>query len=305
MTASSEQRALRASLLYAGIEIARDMQTEGGSPGEALAYIRQGDAQRNSFDYDGAFDVAEDYGWEVFSADSDTGVAFRLTLTNLLEHTRPVWVRVLPAGRRRVVSSLDDDALQCLEIADLLGYEYEAVAWWDRLAALGRLWDEEARVAIGRDAEKRAMARERLLLAGTGKDPRWVAIEDNGAGYDIQTWRPRAGAGGDGSLSEHHVEVKGSSLTGIVHLSRGEWEFAIANADHWEMQVWLSGTDEPGVLGVDDLRSHIPDNRGEGRWAEVEISTDRLVPMALFEVDTPLPQPILASEDLPLLPGVE
>jgi len=269
---------VRASLLYAGIEIARECASSGRTPDEALAHIRQGESGRNSFDYAGAFEVAGEHEWAVFSPDPDVETAFRDSLSRLIELARPFWVRVLPAGRQRVVPVLGDDLLQCMEIGGLLGHEPEVVAWWDRLAAIGRQWDEEARMAIGRAAEEQTMAYERKLLDGTGKQPRWVAIEDNGAGYDVQSWRS---ALADAAVFEaHFIEVKGSSETGIIHLSRGEWNFAVANGSKWEIQIWLSSASTPAILKIGEVQPHIPDNHGDGRWVEVQIPTDRLLPAA-------------------------
>jgi hypothetical protein len=269
---------LRASALYAGIEIAREREASGRSPEEALAFIREGPAARNSFDYEAAFSLAASDGWHIFSAKAETSLAFRETITAVLERAKPTWVRVLPAGRRRVTATLPPDVLQCLEIAELLGYEPEVVAWWDRLAALGRLWSEESRVAIGRKAEQRAMEYEKSRLAGTNLEPRWVAVEDNGAGYDIQTWRPQASDSAD--QQTFYVEVKGSSVTGIVHIGRSEWDFALAHAGVWELQLWLPERTEPLTFSTEALAVHIPTNNGDGRWAEVEIATDRLLPPA-------------------------
>ncbi|MCV0384723.1 MAG: DUF3883 domain-containing protein [Erythrobacter sp.] len=291
---------LRASVIYAGLEIARDRAASGRSPEETLAFIRQGDAHRNSFDYAGAFTLAGTHGWSVFVDSPDTAAAFRATLSNLIVSLRPTWVMVLPAGRAKIMAALDEDLVQCLEIAALLGYDDEAVAWWDALASLGRQWSDDERLAIGREAEKRAMARERALLAGTGREPRWVAIEDNTAGYDIETWRCTEAERGE--LAQHYVEVKGSSMIGFVHLSRGEWDFARKNAAAWELQIWLADDPEPVVLGFENVSPHIPGDQGEGTWERVKVATDRLVPAARLQVDTPLPQPMLPDQDLPVSP---
>lgn len=268
-------RALRPSVLYAGIEVMRECTDNDRMPGEALRFIRQGNAGRTSFDYKTAEVVAGIHGWEVFSGHHEIEAAFRQTLRHLVLLTRPTWVKLLPSGRGRVVPMLNDDLTQCLQIADLLGFSDVAISWWDELAALGRQWDEEERLAIGRIAEERAMNRERAYLDGTGLEPRWISIDDNAAGYDIRSWRldlsrvPR----------EQYVEVKGSTMLGTVHLSRQQWQFAIDHPAQWELQVWLDDREEPTVLGVDNMRRHMAVNQGAGRWAQMEIPTDALVPI--------------------------
>ena len=59
-----------------------------------------------------------------------------------------------------------------------------------QVTVLGREWGYEERLQIGRAAERRAMARERILLKETEMHPIWVAVDDNAAGYDIKSWHP-------------------------------------------------------------------------------------------------------------------
>jgi len=280
------ERQLRPSVVYAGTEIARLCEQDALSPDEALAHIRQGDAQLNAFDYRSAFSVAEEFGWSVFSAHPDTASAFRTTLERLLPLLRPLWLRMLPSGRAKVMEMVNADVEQTLEIAQLLGFDPETVAWWDRLAGVARALEDEERLRIGRDAEQQAYTRECQAVAGTGLQVRWVAIEDNGAGYDIVSWRPADPT--QMSYREHYIEVKGSTLAGWVYITANEWRVATRRQDQWELQVWLIDEADPICLKVVDLERHMPHNQGDGRWVDVRIPTDLLVgtEQALLPEDT-------------------
>ena len=271
----AERNPFRPSVLYAGIEIARECARSGRGPLESLGHIRQGNADRTSFDYPSASEIACMHSWQVFSADSNVKAAFRVTLKHLIEATRPFWIRLLPGGRGKVIDTLDADTRQCIHIADLLGFDDASVAWWDAVTILGREWDIQERLQIGREAERRSMARERLLLKETNMHPIWVAVDDNAAGYDIKSWCPELPHTGD--PIERYIEVKGTSLFGTVHITRREWEFAEMHPHHWELQVWLKVRGTPTILKVSDLRQHIALNQGSGRWSEIEIPSDVLV----------------------------
>lgn len=286
MIAEDELRPFRPSVLHAGIEVLRECTGSTRTPEEALHFIRQGSADRTSLDYPTAAAVAQVHGWGVFSAHQDVHVAFRESLHQLVLARRPLWVRLLPSGRGKVVRHLDEDLQQCLGIAGVLGFDDDAVALWDQLAMLGRKWTDEERLAIGRAAERRAMARERALLEGTSLEPVWVAIDDNAAGYDILSWKVDLRS--RPVPTKRYVEVKGSSLVGTVHLTRHEWRFAEEHRERWELQVWVDGQNEPTVVGIDSVRPHIAINQGMGRWAEVEIPTEALVP-SLGADSTPVP----------------
>ncbi len=271
----AEGSRFRPSVLYAGIEIARECSRSGREPLESLSHIRQGNADRTSFDYPGASEIACLHSWRIFSDHSNVKDAFRATLKRLIEADRPFWIRLLPGGRAKVINTLDADTKQCIHIADLLSFDDVSIAWWDAVTILGREWEVQERLQIGRDAERRSMARERLLLKETEMQPIWVAVDDNAAGYDIKSWCPQLSH--CGNPIERYIEVKATSLFGTVHITRREWEFAETHPDHWELQVWLKEHEDPAILNTSDLRQHIALNQGAGRWSEIEVPSEILI----------------------------
>ena len=270
-----ERRRFRASVLYAGIEIARESTRSGRAPMESWSYIRHGSADRTSFDYPGAAEIACMYSWRVFSDHSDIKLAFRATLKHLIEAVRPLWIRLLPGGRAKVLRILDADLQQCIRIAGLLSSDHASVAWWDAVTVLGREWGYEERLQIGRAAERRAMARERILLKETEMHPIWVAVDDNAAGYDINSWHPELSH--CGNPVERYIEVKATSFLGTVHITRREWEFAERHPDHWELQIWLNKRRTPAILKVNEFRQHIALNQGSGSWSDIAIPSEILL----------------------------
>ncbi len=271
----AERSPFRPSVLYAGIEVVRECARSDRAPMESLSYIRQGSADRTSFDYPGATEIACMYSWHVFSDHTNVKLAFRATLKHLIEAIRPLWIRLLPGGRAKVLRILDADLQQCIHIAGLLSSDHASVTWWDTVTVLGREWEAEERLQIGRDAERRAMAREQMLLRETEMHPIWVALDDNAAGYDIKSWHPQVQH--RGNPVERYIEVKATWSLGAVHLTRREWEFAETHSDQWELQIWLKKSRTPTVLKVNEVRQHIAVNQGSGLWSEITIPSEVLI----------------------------
>jgi hypothetical protein len=160
---------------------------------------------------------------------------------------------------------------QCLSIAGLLGNTPESLRWWDSLASWARRDLADKFAALGRAAEERCVDRERGILAGTGREPMWVAIEDNTAGYDVRSWRQGDIAEGRESWRRHYIEVKSSVGGEAIHLPRSEWEFAMNHPADWELQVWVGVATEPVVADLAMVRAHVPADLGDGRWESIKV----------------------------------
>jgi hypothetical protein len=262
---------MRPSLLYAGIEIARQSKLYGRSHADAVQHLSQGVADVARLDYTGALAIIDQHGIDLFSSNVDPTLSMRETIERWLIVFRPMWRDLAPRGRQAVLDALDPNILSCLEIASLTASDQAVLDWWDRVAAEARAEINARRLAHGREAEKRSMDRETVFLAGTGLNPAWVSIEDNSAGFDIQTFRQSSETG---LWEEHYIEVKSALID--IHLSFGEWRFADAHPSCWELHIWPRQTDEPIVLGVAQVRSHIPAGQGAGIWESV------IIPLRVF-----------------------
>ncbi len=227
---------LRATVLYAGVAIRQRMVAEEQSPDDALAYLRQGEAYYQSLDYGSANEMADEFGWDVFSSLPEERAAFQQTIDTWVRRSRPAWVGIVPLGRAKVLETLDENMRQCLTIGGLLDNDPDALRWWEALSSWARRDLADRLAALGRAAEERCLARERVLLAGTGHEPIWVAIEDNTAGYDVRSWRPGDIAEERETWRRHYIEVKSSVGGEAIHLPRSEWEFAVNHPADWELQ---------------------------------------------------------------------
>jgi hypothetical protein len=267
--------ALNASSIYAGIHLARRGQLATADARSTVFDLSAGPADEASFDYVGARLLTLQFGDAFFSAQSEYVAAFRETLKNFVLLGGSGWPELLPAGRKVLVRSLTPNERQCFEIARLLeGNDADIIAWWDNCSDSVRSRRTDSAANDGRDAERMSLNLELDILTDTPLEPVWVAIEDNGFGCDIQTFRP--GVGGWSTPREHFIEVKSSIGRQRFFISRNEWLFARRHSDSWELQFWDLRTHIVKSLSFEDLENHMPKNHGSGQWTTAMISMEHL-----------------------------
>ncbi len=190
--------------------------------------------------------------------------------------TRPLWSLGISRGRWWVRQAVSDDVSQCLSYAGLLDETpgKDAVDWWDDLAAIVRTEEGLAQVERGREGEFLTIRYEsdRLAKLGLGnRQPRWIAVEDNLAGFDVLSWDRDA----SGSVHEFRIEVKAYSSAARFFLSRNEWNTANRFAPWFAVYLWnLAAGGPPTILSVGDLDVNVPVDRGRGAWQAVEIELE-------------------------------
>jgi len=197
---------------------------------------------------------------------------FRDTISSVVRRDRPWWTRLAPLGRERLRAALNSNEAQCFEAAGLfIGMPTtDVLAWWDNLARDARDIGNDGKLQQGREAEQLTLAfeRERLARLGIKRDPKWIAIEDNTAGYDIQSFDL-----GAVEPVNRLIEVKSCSREVVrIFISRNEWETAVASVPHYHFHVWLLPEKKLIELSVNDIAPHIPLNQGSGAWQSVGVT---------------------------------
>jgi len=261
---------LSASAIYAGVLLAQRGLHLPETRRLEIVRMRVGPADEGSYDYDRAESFIEQFGTQFFSSHHDYVFAFRETLMNYVLSGGVGWPELIPSGRRLVLRSLTPNEHQCFEIAGLLdGTDPATVEWWDVCAAAIRLRLSNDSANDGREAERLSLQVEVERLAGSRLEPVWMALEDNGFGCDIQTYRP--GVNGWDDAQTHFIEVKSTIGRPRFYISRNEWNFARRHADSWELHFWDMRSEQVQSLSFDNLESHIPRNYGSGEWISAVI----------------------------------
>ena len=191
----------------------------------------------------------------------------RQALLDYIETERPAWVQNASFGRKKVIAFAGTQVGQVFVEAGLAdGSDDAVVAFWDAMAALACGQRNDLLTAIGRQGERLTLAYEKRR---TGREPKWVAIDNNEDGYDVLSIIDTI------DLRPLSIEVKVSTMgvAGMFYLSRNEWERA-AEAENHLFHLWDMQKDREPTLAVvspNDLRCHTPIDQGAGVWKSVRI----------------------------------
>lgn len=196
----------------------------------------------------------------------------RSQLKILIQRLAPAWAGTVIQGRKAFEQYVPPEVSQCFREAGILDtIEPEAICWWDELAARYRQTRNAVRVEVGRTGERLSYEYE---LDRTGKAPSWIALEYEGAGYDLISAL-------SATCSEQLlIEVKTSKEPwdkAKFHITRHEWD-VLSATQHAVIHLWSLATHlhDHAVVPVPDVRPHVPADQEAGRW-EVAVA-----PFSLF-----------------------
>lgn len=236
---------------------------------EAVVSLRRSDADFAASDFEGGLRLHAVLQPKIDFAEPQA--CLRRSLSVLIEMRRPWWLRFFPSGRQRLATALTQDEFQTFRSAGLFEAvpSPDTIAWWDSLAAMVRTGNDERLTEQGRRGELLSLEYERRRLAAEGiqDEPRWVTLDDNSAGYDIKSYR-KTGFG----ISNALIEVKTSTKSPpSIVLSGGEWKAAEQYGEAYVFHIWSLLDETLLIKTVDEMKDHIPEDRGNGHWSDVEI----------------------------------
>jgi hypothetical protein len=196
----------------------------------------------------------------------------RSCISSIVRAQQPWWMPLVPKGREKVRAALNSNEEQCFEDAQLFSTfpDNDVIAWWDSLASEVRAIRQDANNHQGRIGEKLSLEYElrRLKSEGITIDPRWIALDDNSAGYDILSYKR-----GTVEPVAKLIEVKTCSRTvAKFFLTVNEWRTALERSNHYVFHVWLLPEQKLIEFSPDDIRQHVPIDRGEGEWQDALIT---------------------------------
>lgn len=238
------------------------------SPTDALGSLRNLRSGAIGLDFDAATALIKsfdpDLPWD------ETRAGLRIFVYEWVRLAQPIWLRAVPKGREYVRAALTGNEMQCFREAGLFDDtpDDDAIAWWDKIAALMRGTVDAEKMERARLAERLSLAyeRERLAELGIVHEPRWMALEDNGLGYDILSYDLDAG-----QIVPRMIEVK-STLSDTIILTRGEWENAASAGSRAVFHVWRLPSLDLQELPATAIEPHIPRDRGDGFWKDVSVT---------------------------------
>lgn len=234
----------------------------------AIEIIRQTNSDDSGLDYVGGTSIHQLLQIDISDSDRRTGL--RLVVCELVKAAQPWWLRLVPYGRDRVRSALDQDQVQCFRNAGLFDAlpDADVIAWWDEIGAAMRGTVDTERMVRAREAERLSLEyeRERLKSLGVTLEPEWVSLEDNTLGYDIRSYDLMGE-----QIVSRLIEVK-STTSDSIFITRNEWLNASSAEPHYCFHVWKLPEKRIVEYPVADMKPHVPIDQGSGAWQDVQIS---------------------------------
>jgi hypothetical protein len=182
-------------------------------------------------------------------------------------------LKLAGGGRSAITMGLSTDERQVFQNADLLS-EFPsptALLWWDSLKVLSRSDLNEKLLTQGRLAERWTMEKEEeyLISLGSSLRPKWVSLDSDKYGYDIESHRLRP----DGNSFTIQIEVKSYSNKAAPHiyLTAYEWNTAKEMNQTYQFYVWCTEDRRMKKYLPDEIDQHVPENYGTGEWQNVLI----------------------------------
>jgi hypothetical protein len=256
---------------FEGLRILRLRQVAYPTAGlaELADLVRRVDPDGASHDFDAALQL-DPIVVPAVAAD-EVPVFYQHCIEAAIPAFRPLWGRIITLGRSVFVQKLSRDEVQCFRLAGLLEDPptRPIISWWDRVSAIARLRSDQEKMERARQAEEMSLAYEaqRMSAIGINRTPVWMSIEDNTAGYDIQSFD----SGVEGPVARL-IEVKSTIASPLrFFLSRNEWETAKKFGSSYFFHVWDLQGPQLHERTVAEILPHIPTDNEKGRWSNTMI----------------------------------
>jgi len=206
------------------------------------------------------------------------GVEFyRECISAVITTSYPTWAKLITLGRKRFIQKLGSD-----EFRDIKSLFRQArllddpptmldIEWWDIVSGRLRLEGDRLKLQRARIAEELSLnyERQKLLQQGIHEEPKWMAIDDNTAGYDVLSYEK-----GEFGLINKLIEVKSTIASPLrFYITRNEWAHALEVGDAYIFHIWNLQPDKPFlyIRKTSDIAPHIPQDNKKGKWTIVEV----------------------------------
>jgi hypothetical protein len=265
---------------FEGLRILRTYEADRPTvpPQDLAVLIERVEASAGSLDLEAALYLHE----QVSKMAEFRGVGFyRECISTVILLDVPDWAKLVTLGRGKFIRRLRDE-----EYRDIRSVFREArllddppglddVKWWDALQSHVRLQKDLEFNERSREAELMSLKHEKreLAKAGIDREPVWMAIDDNTAGYDILSYRP-----GEYGPVNKLIEVKSTIANPPVFIiTRNEWEQALKFGEAFVFQIWVFSKIPPQFheRSVAEVAPHIPADSGRGKWRNAAIRLKR------------------------------
>ena len=204
----------------------------------------------------------------------DGKVFYQTCIKAVLTKHQPSWAKVMQQGRLRFIKNLNLNDKDVFSAAGLLEFpvSFEVATWWDKVSNISRLYSNQEKIQQGRKAEYLTIEHERnrLRKIGIEKEPEWPGLDNNFAGYDVLSYD----LGSQNTITSKLIEVKSTIISPLRFIiTRNEWNKALQAGSKYIFHIWDMHPANPilKIRKVDDIKLHIPNDKGKGEWRNAVI----------------------------------
>ena len=237
---------------------------------ELISLVERVEADALSLDLEASVHLSKAVEYD---ATLDGVVFYQTCIRAVLRQRQPAWTKSMKSGRKRFAAELSLDERSVFDAAGLMADppSRELVGWWDDISGYARFGGSLESMEQAREAELLTLEKERTRLraSGIGREPEWLGLDDNYAGYDVLTYEV-----GDKGLTNRMIEVKSTIASPPRFMvSREEWRTAERVGEAYSFHIWDMQKTPPQlyVKSVEEVAPHIPQNKGNGYWCRVEV----------------------------------
>ncbi|MDH5181212.1 MAG: DUF3883 domain-containing protein [Gammaproteobacteria bacterium] len=230
-----------------------------------ISIIKHLDPDYSSYDFEASIQLLEIIDIETTTSDS---TYYRNCIKSLILHSQPTWVRMMRLGRKKFTDKLERDQRSIFREANLLTDppETSIIEWWDEICGIVRYESDRTFMDQARKAEQLTIQYEEKILnnKGISEKPKWIAIDDNTAGYDVLSYDKN-----DYGLINKLIEVKSTIASPLrFYISRNEWNKACRSGDRYFFYIWDMKPVEPRlhIKTAKEIEPHIPKDNEKGIW---------------------------------------
>jgi hypothetical protein len=238
---------------------------EGLELDKLLPIMRHIDPDYSSYDMEASVELLDIMDITITTSDT---TYYRNCIKTLIIHSQPTWVRMMRLGRKKFTNKLERDQRSIFREANLLNDppENSVIEWWDEVCGIVRYDTDRKFMNQARLAEQLTLEYEENELSSKGisEKPKWIAIDDNTAGYDVLSYDKN-----EYGLVNKLIEVKSTIASPLrFYVTRNEWNKAYKSGDSYHFYIWDMQPEKPRlhIKTVADIESHIPQDNEKGKW---------------------------------------
>lgn len=248
----------------------QSLANSGLKTDEVIRIVERIYPDASSFDFEAALALNDTVDKDI---EYEGLIFYQTCIYNILLKHEHTWAKMIMLGRTKFIKKIERDYQSIFREAGLLidPPTDPIILWWDRVKGHIRLENDQTKLERAREAEKLTLEFEKneLQKLGISQSPKWIAIEDDTAGYDILSY-----VTGEFGLINKLIEVKSTIASPLrFYLTRNEWEQAQIFGEAYLFHIWDMQKNPPilYIRKVSDVTPHVPTDNEKGKWKNVEI----------------------------------